>query len=139
MPDNNISAESADAIFAAATETKDRFDALIDGIDDQIDEIFDAASSAGREPSAADQARIAQLRTDQDKLERSLDALAFATLRKLDNSADVAMLREKLKSVNAGLADNIARLKTIARIAKIAGQVADALTKLAEKAAAAMI
>ena len=49
------------------------------------------------------------------------------------------VLQGKLKAVNAGLKDDLARLKNIARYAEIAGKVADALTKLAEMAAKAAI
>ncbi|HVO16132.1 MAG TPA: hypothetical protein VMV26_13010 [Alphaproteobacteria bacterium] len=139
MPEDKISAGSADAIFAAATEMKDRFDALIDGIDDEVDKIFDAASSAGREPNAAEKARIDQLGADQAKLRKSQDALAFATLRKLDNSADVVALQSQLQTVNAGLKDCLGRLRKIAAIAQIAAKVADGLTQLAEKAAGALV
>ena len=97
------------------------------------------ASSAGREPSAAERARIESFRADQAKCRKSLDALAFATLRKLDNSADVTALQGQLKTVNSGLSDSLNRLKKIAAIAQIAAKVADGLTQLAEKAAGALV
>jgi hypothetical protein len=139
MAADNISADSANAIFAAATATKDNFDALIDGIDDEVDKIFDGAASAGREPTAAEKTRIESLRADQAKLRKSEDALAFATLRKLDNSADVVALQSQLQTVNAGLKDCLGRLRKIAAIAQIAAKVADGLTQLAEKAAGALV
>jgi hypothetical protein len=132
-------AASADEVFAAATAMKEQFENLKSAIDDQVEEIFRNATSARRDPTAAEKAQIESLRADQDKIDESLEALAFATLRKLDNSADIATLRAKLKEVSAGLKDDLKRLKNIARYAEIAGKVADALTKLAEMAAKAAI
>jgi hypothetical protein len=63
--------------------------------------------------------------------------LAFVTAARLDNSDDVKQLREKLKSINANLNDDLERLKKIAIYAAIAAQVADGLAQLAEQVAAA--
>ena len=64
--------------------------------------------------------------------------LGFATAARLDNSDDVKELREKLKSINANLRDDVNRLKKIATYAAIAAQIADGLTKLAEQVAGAV-
>lgn len=139
MPADKISADSADAIFAAATVVKDNFNELIDGIDDEVDRIFDDASSAGRQPNAAEKARMNLLRADQEKLRKSLDSLAFATARNLDNSADIATLQSAITTVNAGLKGSLKRLDKIAAIAAVAAKVAAGLEQLAEEAAGALV
>ena len=49
---------SADDIFEAATAMKEQFDTLSSAIDDQIEEIFNNAALARRDPTAAEEAQI---------------------------------------------------------------------------------
>ena len=129
---------SADDIFDAANTMKERFVALIKAIGDEIEEIFGNAAAAGHEPTAAEKATIESRRADQRRLRNSLNELAFATLEKLDNSAELETLRTRLTAVNAELKDDLQRLKSIARYAEIAAKAADGLTQLAIKAAATL-
>ena len=85
-----------------------------------------------------EKARRKALRASQSDVGDALAALAFATLARLDSSADVLELQGKLDEINDNLVDDLTRLKNIARYAAVAAQVADGLAVLAEQVAGAL-
>jgi hypothetical protein len=131
-----IDKESADAIVAGAMKTRSDLAELDQTIQGQIDEIVLGAARQGRDLSPAELDQRKKLRGDQADVQDAFAALAFATLRRLDNSADVADLKTKLDAINAGLTTDLNRLKAIARYAAIAAKVADGLAQLASKVTA---
>ena len=135
MPNGKIDAQSAQAIFDEAIKVRDGLGDLISQIAAEDKEIQRTAARANRPLTPAEEAHRDKLDADRGRLRQALDDLSFETLERLDNSADVAELKDKLDSVNDGLKADLNRLKNITRYAEIAAKVLDALTQLAIKAA----
>ncbi len=129
--------ETAQDIVNEAMKTRSALTDLDHAIQGEIDEIVLTAARERRALSDDDKARRKALRADQVEIQDAFKVLAFVTLPRLDASADVAELKNKLDSVKDELDDDINRLKNIARYAKIAAKVADGLTQLAIKVTAA--
>lgn len=130
--------EKAQDIVNEAMKTRSALTDLDHAIQEEIDEIVLTAARERRALSDDDKARRKALRADQVEIQDAFKVLAFVTLSRLDASADVAELKNKLDSVKDELDDDINRLKNIARYAKIAAKVADGLTQLAIKVAGAV-
>ncbi len=130
--------EKAQDIVNEAMKTRSALTDLDHAIQEEIDEIVLTAARERRALSDDDKARRKALRADQVEIQDAFKVLAFVTLPRLDASADVAELKNKLDSVKDELDDDINRLKNIARYAKIAAKVADGLTQLAIKVAGAV-
>ena len=130
--------ETARDIVNEAMQTRSALTDLDHAFQEEIDEIVLTAARERRPLSDDDESRQDALLADQVKVLDALKALAFVTLARLDESADVADLKNKLDSVKDELEDDLKRLKNIARYAAIAAKVADGLTKLAVKVASAM-
>ncbi len=130
--------EKAQDIVNAAMKTRSALTDLDHAIQGEIDEIVLTVARERRALSDDDKARRKALRADQVEIQDAFKVLAFVTLPRLDASADVAELKNKLDSVKDELDDDINRLKNIARYAKIAAKVADGLTQLAIKVAGAV-
>jgi hypothetical protein len=127
-------AKAAD-IKAEAEKTRKDIIALNNKIHDEVSAIEFAAFKANRDPTPAEQKRQDELEATKKELQKQITILGFVTASKLDKSDDVSRLLERMESVNAGLADRLARLKKIEKFAKVAAQVADALAKVAERLA----
>ena len=130
--------EKAQDIVNAAMKTRSALTDLDHAIQGEIDEIVLTVARERRALSDDDKARRKALRADQVEIQDAFKVLAFVTLPRLDASADVAELKNKLDSVKDELDDDINRLKNIARYAKIAAKVADGLTQLAIKVTGAV-
>ena len=130
--------EKAQDIVSEAMKTRSALTDLDHAIQEEIDEIVLTAARERRALSDDDKARRKALRADQVEIPDVFKVLAFVTLPRLDASADVAKLKNKLESVKDELDDDINRLKGIARYAEIAAKVADGLTQLAIKVAGAV-
>ncbi len=130
--------EKAQDIVNEAMKTRSALTDLDHAIQEEIDEIVLTAARERRPLSDDDKARRKALRADQVEIQDAFKVLAFVTLTRLDASADVAELKNKLDSVKDELEDDIKRLKDIARYAEIAAKVADGLTQLAVKVAGAV-
>lgn len=130
--------EKAQDIVSEAMKTRSALTDLDHAIQEEIDEIVLTAARERRALSDDDKARRKALRADQVEIQDAFKVLAFVTLPRLDASADVAKLKNKLESVKDELDDDINRLKGIARYAEIAAKVADGLTQLAIKVAGAV-
>lgn len=130
--------ESAQAIVAEAMTSRMRLLDLDHELQSEIDEIVLGAARAGRPLTSEEKVRRKARRASQSDVGRAFKTLAFVTLARLDNSADVIELKGKLDKVNADLVDDLQRLKNIERYAAIAAQVADGLAKLAEQVAGAI-
>jgi hypothetical protein len=133
MTDKN----TVDAIVVGATASRSQLASLDHALQSAIDEIVLDAAKQGRELTDGEKNQRKLLRGQQADVQEAFKELAFVTAARLDNSDDVKQLREKLKSINANLNDDLERLKKIAIYAAIAAQVADGLAQLAEQVAAA--
>ena len=129
--------DSKDAIIAAANEAEAPLKALDAKLQEEIDEIAHKAALDGRRLNDDEFNRTQALEAQQGKLRDALDAMDFATLKKLDTSAEVASLKTKMDTIISGLKKDLDRLQAIARYAETAANVADVLAKVAEKLAAA--
>jgi hypothetical protein len=138
MTDEKVDRESASVIVADAMKVRDGLTTLHDELQQEFDDIALAAARANRPMTDGEKDRRRKLRSDQANVRDAFEMLAFATLEQLDNSADVAELKDRLDGINANLAGDLARLKKIRRYAEIAAQVADGLAQLAIKAAGAL-
>lgn len=127
-------AKAAD-IKADAEKTRQDIIALNNKIHDEVSAIEFAAFKANRDPTPAELKRQDELEATKKELQKQVTILGFVTAGKLDKSDDVARMLERMKDVNAGLEDRLARLKKIEKFAKVAAQVADALAKIAERLA----
>lgn len=130
--------QTAEAIVADAMQSRAHLLDLDHALQSEIDEIVLGAARAGRPLTNDEKARRKVLRASQADVGEAFRALAFATLARLDSSADVLELKGKLDEINDNLVDDLARLKNIARYAAIAAQVADGLAVLAEQVAGAL-
>lgn len=139
MTDGKVAKESAEAIVAEATASRTALAELDHQIQTEIDEIVLGAAKAGRPLSDDDKARRKSLRADQMEVQAAFRELAFATLARLDNSADVADLKGRLVAINADLGDDLRRLKKIVRYAEVAAKVADGLARVTAAIAGAVI
>jgi hypothetical protein len=128
--------ESLEAIMADVKTTRANLAELEHQLQEEIDEIVIAAALEARPLSEADKVRRRALRAEQSEVQDAFRALAFATLARLNQSAELAALEAKLTGINALLEDDLDRLKKIARYAGIAAKVADGLAELAAKVAA---
>jgi len=129
---------TVDAIVAGATASRSQLASLDHALQSAIDGIVLGAAKQGRELTDDEKNQRKLLRGQQADVQEAFEELAFVTVARLDNSDDVQQLREKLKSINANLDDDLQRLKKIATYAVIAAQVADGLAKLAEQVAGAV-
>jgi hypothetical protein len=129
--------ETIAAIVADAAARRADLAELDHLLQNDIDEIVLAAALEGRPLSEAEKQRRRALRAEQSEVQDAFRALAFVTLARLDQSAELAALHAKMTGINAVLADDLDRLKDIARYATIAARVADGLAQLAAKVAAA--
>lgn len=100
-----------------------------------IDSIDLTAFKEKRDLTDAEQAERKELRGTQAEVREDFRVLAFVTAQRLDNAAEVDHLLRQVQAINAGLVDDLNRLKKIERYAEIAAKVADALAKAAEKLA----
>lgn len=101
-----------------------------------IDAIDFQAFKEGRDLTSDEIAQRKGLRATQAEVREDFKVLAFVTVQRLDDTAEVAQLLRQLQVINAGLEDDLARLNKIEKYAEISAKVADSLAKTAEKLAA---
>jgi hypothetical protein len=126
---------AAAEIKAGALKARQEILKLDNQIHEEVAALEFAAFKDDRQPTAVELTKQAELERTQQELRKQLKILGFVTASKLDSSDDVSRLLERMQTVNAGLEDDLARLKKIERFAKIAAQVADAIAKVAERLA----
>lgn len=100
-----------------------------------IDAIDFAAFNDERDLTDKEITQRKKLRATQGEVRDSFRILAFVTAQRLDNADEVAQLLRQIQIVSAGLEDDLARLKKVAKFAEIAAEVAEGLAKVAENLA----
>ena len=88
-----------------------------------------------RAPSDAEQKRRKALRATQAEVREDFRVLAFVTAQRLDDTVEVEQLNRQIQMINAGLKDDLSKLKRVEKYAKTAAKVSDALAKAADKLA----
>lgn len=135
MAEETIDKEGARAIVDEAMQSRANLAELDHKIQEKIDEIVMTAARAGRPLSKRDIKRRKQLRADQFEIQEAFKQLAFVTVARLDNSADVGDLKGRLELIDATLSDDLRRLKRIKVFAETAARASDGLARLAAVAA----
>src|SRR2546423_12122973 len=107
MTDKN----TVDAIVAEASATRSQLASLDHTLQSEIDKIILGAAKQSRALTDKEKNQRKLLRGQQADVQEAFAELAFVTVARLDNSDDVKQLREKLKSINANLSDDLGRLK----------------------------
>lgn len=98
-------------------------------LQEEIDEIDFTAFKEGRELTAAEIERRKERRATQGEIRDGFTVLAFVTAQRLDSAVEVQQLLRQMQVINAGLEDDLNRLRKVAKFAKIAAQVTSALAK----------
>lgn len=123
-------------VVADANAARADLAALERELQEGIDEIDLAAFHEGRDRTPAELATRKELRASLAEVREGFIVLAFVTARRLDDTAEVERLIRKMNDVNAGLEDDLERLKKLEKYAAIAARVADTIARVAEKLAA---
>ena len=126
---------SAAEVIADADAARAELAALERAAQDEIDDIDLSAFQNDRELTAEEIGRCKELRATQAEVREDFRILAFVTVRRLDRSDDVQQLLRQLTLINAGLDDDMQRLRELERYAAIAAKVTEALAKVTEKLA----
>lgn len=127
--------QSIQEVIDQANAARQQLALLERELQEGIDEIDLTAFKEKRNLTPAEQERRKELRGTQAEVREDFRILAFVTAQRLDNAAEVDHLLKQLQAIDAGLVDDLGRLKKIERYAGIAAQVADGLAKAAEKLA----
>lgn len=122
-------------VVAEANAARSELAALERELQDGIDEIDLTAFREDRGRTAAELARRKELRASQAEVREGFKVLAFVTAQRLDDTAEVEQLIRQMNDVNAGLHDDLERLKRVVKYAETAARVADALARAGEKLA----
>jgi hypothetical protein len=133
MPSN---VPTAAQVVADANNARQQLATLEQQLQAGIDDIDFAAFREGRQMTAAEIDKRRRLRATQAEVREQFKVLAFVTAQRLDSTEEVSSLLRQIQTINAGLKDDLARLKKIERYAAIAAKVADAIAKATEKLAA---
>jgi hypothetical protein len=122
-------------IVAAATAAENELGVLELKLDDEIKAIRRTAFLEDRSLTDAENARQTELVGMLGEMRKAVQVLGFMTAEGLTRSKDVQDLLHRMEAVNAGLQDDLAKLKKIQKVAETAAEVADALAKAGEKLA----
>ncbi len=123
-------------VVADANAARADLAALERELQEGIDEIDLTAFHEGRDRTPDELATRKELRASLAEVREGFIVLAFVTARRLDDTAEVEGLIRRMNDVNAGLEDDLARLKKLEKYAAIAARVADTIARVAEKLAA---
>jgi hypothetical protein len=122
--------ESVQDIVNAAQAARRSLSDLEQQLQTEIDRIDFKAGQEGRDLTPAETKRRTQLRASQSEVREAFVELAFVTVSRLDQSAEVAALSARMDRINRGLSDDLNRLKQIANFATMVAQVAEAVAKV---------
>lgn len=124
-----------DEIAASVETVRSELGKLELELQEEIDEIRISAARAGRSLNPEELRRLKELRAEKAEARQVFTDLVFFTLRRLNESDEIADLQRKMDGINSALRDDLEDLKRIERYAAIAAKVADALAKATEKLA----
>lgn len=126
---------TVDEIAASVETVRSELGKLELELQEEIDEIRISAARAGRSLNPEELRRLKELRAEKAEARQVFTDLVFFTLRRLNESDEIADLQRKMDGINTALRDDLEDLKRIERYAAIAAKVADALAKATEKLA----
>jgi hypothetical protein len=126
---------TVDEIVADANAARQALAEMERDLQEGIDAIDFKSFQAGRELTAKELDQRKKLRATLGEVRDGFRVLAFVTAQRLDDSAEAEQLARQMQIINAGLEDDLARLKKVAKFAEIAAQVADGLAKVVARLA----
>lgn len=126
---------TVDEIAASVETVRSELGKLELELQEEIDEIRISAARAGRSLNPEELRRLKELRAEKAEARQVFTDLVFFTLKRLNESDEIADLQRKMDGINTALRDDLEDLKRIERYAAIAAKVADALAKATEKLA----
>ena len=127
--------ETVADIMADANAQRENLEELERSLQADIKQIDRTAFMESRPLTDDEKTRRAELRASQEKVGNAYVQWAYLTAKRLDDSAEVDVIKAKLDAVNLSLADDIGRLKNVERYAEIAAKVAEGAVKIAGKIA----
>ena len=127
---------TAAQVVAEANNARQQLATLEQQLQAGIDDIDFTAFQEGRQMTSAEIDKRKKLRATQAEVREQFKVLAFVTAQRLDSTDEVSSLLRQIQTINAGLKDDLGRLKKIERYAATAAKVADAIAKATEKLAA---
>ena len=122
-------------VVSSANAARQQLALLERELQEGIDDIDFKAFKEARAPSDAEKKRRKELRATQAEVREDFRVLAFVTAQRLDDTAEVEQLNRQILMINAGLKDDLGKLKRVEKYAKTAAKVSDALAKAAGKLA----
>ena len=129
------SSSEIETILSASKVAHDALVQLDKELEERISAMDRLAFARGRKrngPPAYEPGETAQrkrLRTSQSEVADGIIVLAAVTAAELSSSKTVARLREKMQTVNAGLQDDLNRLKMVENFSELAARVATSVEK----------
>ena len=128
-----------DDIIAEAKTARRILGDLEQDLQEEIDEIRFLAFSEKRPLTDAEKATLNERRAEKSEARAAQAELIFVTLQRINQSDELQVLKRKMDEINKGLKDDLDHLKTIARYAKVAADVAESVEKVATQVAAVVI
>lgn len=127
--------ETVADIMADANVQRENLEELERSLQADIKQIDRTAFMESRPLTDDEKTHRAELRASQEKVGSAYVQWAYLTAKRLDDSAEVEVIKAKLDAVNLSLADDLGRLKDVERYAEIAAKVAEGAVKIAGKIA----
>ena len=125
----------SDEVVAEADKTRIDLAAMERNLQERIDEIDFDAFAESRDLTAAENEERQGLRASQAEVREAFQVLAYVTLRRLDDNAEVTQLHKRMAQIQNGLKDDLERLKSIQRHAETAAKVSASLVSIVGKVA----
>ncbi len=131
MPNGETTQEIVDNAKAARRDLAEMEHLL----QEELDKLDFAVFERGNGMTSEERDRRKEFRASQTEVREAYVALAYFTLRRLDESNEVGRLQQRMKEINQGLGDDLDRLKEIEGFAETAARIADAVAKATAKLA----
>lgn len=120
---------TVDQVIAEADSARQQLASLERVLQEEIDEIDFRAFREGRALVPTEVERRRELRATQSEVREDFTVLAFVTAERLGETAEVDRLLRQMQLVNAGLEDDLARLRQVERYADVTAKVTDLLAR----------
>ena len=117
-------------IVADAREARQQLAAVEHQLQHEIDEIDFGAFREGRPLSDEEIGKRREFRASQAEVRDALIVLAFVTARRLDESAEVAMLQRQIGRINSNLRDDLDRLRGLEAFSERVAKITDLLARI---------
>ena len=120
-------------IMADATAQRKNLEQLEVSLQADIKDIDRRAFMESRALTEEEKALREERRASQKKVGTAYIQWGYLTAKRLDDSAEVEIIKAKIDAVNVELADDLGRLKDVERYAEVAAKIAEGAVKIAGK------